>query len=205
MAEGKRLGPLLLAIGLSLSAPAGAAPRKMAVAGSDLTIAAPKGFCVETDASKQTTEGTFVLFGSCAALAGSAQAGRPKSPAVLTAVVTPGAPDAQAFLASIDSLASFLTSEGGRKALSRSGRAETVSIRQISVSGDVLLVRLIDGAALAGQDVDPDYWRALFVLEGRYVTLSVLALRDMPLPDDRKRGLLDEFVRRVKAENPGSP
>jgi hypothetical protein len=177
----------------------------MAVAGSDLTIAAPRGFCVETDASKQTAQGAFVLFGSCAALAGSAQAVRPKSPAVLTAVVTPGAPDAATFLGSIDSLALFLTSEAGRKALSRSGRAETVAIRQISVSGDVLLVRLVDGAALAGQDVDPDYWRALFVLKGSYVTLSVLALQEMPLQTDRKRGLLDEFVRRVKAENPESP
>lgn len=191
----------VLAVAVASGTQAKSAPRKMAVAGGDLIIAAPKGFCVEVEASQETPAGAFVLFGSCASLARSSLAAQPEMPAILTAVVSPGAPERADFRTSIKMMASFLTSPEGRKALSRAGKAKTVTIKQIVASGDVLYIRLSDVAALGGQDVEPEYWRALFVLNGQFVTLSVLGLADRPLASDRKRGLLGAFVDQVEAEN----
>ncbi len=180
-----------------------AAPAKMAVADGKLTIAAPHGFCVDAEASHETGDGAFVLFGSCASLAKSTLAARPKAPAILTAYVSDGAPPGDEFAASFQPMARFLTSEAGRKALSRAGKARTVVIRQIVADRDVLYIRATDSAALEGQDVEPEYWRALFALKGQIVTLSVLGLADKPLSGADKRALLDQFVRKVRAENRG--
>ena len=69
------------------------------------------------------------------------------------------------------------------------------------VTEDVLYIRLTDVAALEGQDVEPEYWRALFVLKGQFVTLSVLGLADLPLSSDKMRALLASFVDQVGAGN----
>ena len=54
-----------------------------------------------------------------------------------------------------------------------------------------------------GEQFEPDYWRALFIVNGQIVTLSVLALDDMPLTSDAKRALLEKFVAKVKSVNRG--
>ena len=67
---------------------------------------------------------------------------------------------------------------------------------------DVMFLRITDAAASAGgQPVEPGYWRAIFALKGRIVTLSVLGLRDGPLEADDQRELLDSFVRAVRKAN----
>lgn len=182
----------------------GAAPASAVVAGGELTLSAPKGFCVDKAASRSGKEGSFILFGSCAALEKSAKAARPKLPAILTASAAPGSATAAEFASSFPSMAKFLASDTGRAALSRSGKARTVKVRQIIAVKDVLYLSATDTSkGTAGEHFQPDYWRALFVVKGQIVTLSVLALDDQPVGSAEQRALLEKFVARVKAVNRG--
>jgi len=199
---------LLAALVLALAAgPLGAetaAPTSAVVADGKLTLAAPRGFCVDKGASRSGKKGSFILFGSCAALANSTSAARPKLPAILTASALPGSATPAEFAASFPSMAKFLSSDTGRAALSRSGKAKTVRIRRVIAVGDVLYLNATDTSqGEHGEQFEPDYWRALFIVKGQIVTLSVLALDDMPLTSDAKRALLEKFVAKVKSVNRG--
>ena len=88
-------------------------------------------------------------------------------------------------------------------ALSRSGNAASVQIVQIGSAGEVMTIRATDTAAAPGQNVEPEYWRALLTMRGQIVTLTVLGLKDKPLSADVKRSLLDAFIARVRAVNAG--
>lgn len=181
--------------------PAGTAVRALAVSGGAVTVTGPSGYCIDRSASRDGEGGTFVLFGTCAALSGSPSAGQPGKPAVLTASVAPGTVDAATFAASYPAMARFFRSDPGRAALSRAGRAATVSLAEVSSTADVLYLHLTDSAGASGQAVEPDYWRAITVLGGRMVTLSAMSLSDRPLSSAEKRQVLDAFVARMKAAN----
>lgn len=174
------------------------APKEVLVAGRLVTIAAPQGFCVDRSASRDGAKGSFVLMGSCASLAQSFTALRPRDPAILTASVYPGGEN---FETSLPGLAAFLASPAGRKALSRSGKPGSVSIGAISTEGPVLYVRASDSAPAPGQEVEPEYWRAILEAHGQIVSLSVLGLKAHPLASGDKQALLRQFVARVQAAN----
>jgi hypothetical protein len=174
------------------------APARMAVAGGAVTVGGPSGYCVDPGASREGPGGAFVLLGSCASISGSFTALRPKRPGILTASVAPGSGD-ETFAAAFPSMARFLASPAGRAALSRTGKAETVEIVTITSAGDVMYVHARDGAP--GQEVEADYWRALMAVNGQIVTLSVLGLRDKPVPPEAKLALLESFVKKVRALN----
>ncbi|SPH16709.1 hypothetical protein DEA8626_00220 [Defluviimonas aquaemixtae] len=176
------------------------ASRAMAVSGGAVTVAGPTGYCVDKGPSRDSPTGAFVLLGTCAALTGSATTGQPTYPAILTATVLPGAPDG-AFEEHLPAMAAFFRSDPGRAALSRSGRAEDVTLSQVLSRGDVLYLRLQDRSAVAGQPVESEYWRAILQVRGRIVTLSALGLQDRPVPTQEKRRVLEAFVARVLAAN----
>lgn len=184
--------------------PAAPVTRSMAVSGGTVTIAGPAGYCIDRGASRDGPETAFVLFGTCAALAGSLAAGQPAKPAVLTVSVTPGAPGEESFAESFPSIARLVRSEPGRAALSRSGDAETVVVQEITAAGNVMYLRLQDRSATEGPPVEAEYWRAIMVEEGRIITLSALGLRDRPLSSSDKRRALEALVRAVRAANSGS-
>ena len=173
----------------------------MTVADGAVTVAGPPGYCVDPSVSHEGKTGAFVLLGSCASLAGSADSARPKTAAILTAAISPSGAGAADLSAFFPTMAQFLQSDSGRAALSRSGKAKSVKILKISSVGDVMFVGVRDTARAQGQDVEPDYWRALFSLNGQIVTLSVLSLGTMPLDQSEKRALLEKFVTKVKTTN----
>ena len=86
------------------------APSAVQVAGGQLTVVGPRGFCVDTSASRDTASGAFVLMGSCASLSGSLAAVKPSEMAVVTASAYPGGGAAAEFTASFPVMAGFLTS-----------------------------------------------------------------------------------------------
>jgi hypothetical protein len=155
---------------------------------------------VDKDASKDGTNGAFVLLGTCEALTGSSGT-QLVAPAILTASVIPGAPDESRLSNIFPATARFFRSEPGRMALSRSGRPEDVKVAEVVSRGEVLFIRLTDVSASAGQSVEPEYWRAVLSLRGRIVTLSALALRDRPLTASVKRKVLEAFVAKMQASN----
>ncbi len=177
------------------------APARMAVAGGRVVIGGPSGYCVDPGESHDGAEAAFVLLGSCASISGSFRALMPKKPGILTASVSAEETDQVAFEASFPPMAAFLSSKAGRAALSRAGKAESVRILSVTSEGGIIYVHAEDRASAPGQSLDPDYWRALMVVNGRIVTLSVLALTDRPLEASAKRALLDGFVRQVRAIN----
>ncbi len=179
------------------------APRKtwvsIKIAQGAVTIAGPPGYCIDPSASRDDEKGAFVLLGSCASLAGSADSASPRTAAILTATISPSGAGQADLSAFFPTMAKFLQSESGRAALSRSGKAKSVKILKIASVGDVMYVSVRDIARADGQEVEPDYWRALFAVNGQIVTLSVLSLGAMPLDQAAKRALLEKFVAKVKA------
>ena len=200
---GRVLWPLVLSLSLSGCIPAGSADVTRAIKVSDgaVVIIGPTGYCIDRAATRDGPDGAFVLFGTCAALAGSRSAGQPDKPALLTVSVLPGAPDDTTFTDSFPALTNFFRSAPGRAALSRSGDADDVTVQSVVSSGGALLLELRDLSAARGQPVEPDYWRAVLSLEGRMVTVSALGLRDRPLTSAEKRQTLETLIARIRAAN----
>lgn len=178
--------------------------RAVAVSGGAVTVTGPQGYCIDRGATREGASGAFVLFGTCAALTGSGAAGQPAKAAVLTASVGQPAAAGVDLAANLPAMANFFRSVPGRAALSRSGDAGTVRVDETGRSGDALYVRLSDRSAATGQSVEPGYWRALIPVRGRIVTLAVLSPAQAPLTSSEQRALLDRFVARMRAANPGT-
>lgn len=178
--------------------------RAVAVSGGAVTVTGPEGYCIDRGATRESASGAFVLFGTCAALTRSASAGQPARAAVLTASVGQPAAVGVDLAANLPAMAAFFRSVPGRAALSRSGDAGTVRVEETGKAGDALYIRLSDRSAAAGQSVEPGYWRALIPVQGRIVTLAVLSPAQAPLTSSEQRALLDRFVARMRAANPGT-
>lgn len=196
---------LVLAACLGLAACAtggfGGASRAIIVAGGEVTVAGPSGYCIDRSVSRDGAEGAFVLLGTCAAISRSRAVAQPARPAVLTASVLPGAPLSAPMAESFEGLAAFFRSAPGRAALSRSGKSETVTVDEATTAGEVLYLRLRDVSAAEGPAVEPEYWRAILALKGRIVTLSALSLQDRPLSAEEKRQILEDFVAQMQSVN----
>ncbi|WP_432637031.1 hypothetical protein [Albidovulum sp.] len=207
MALSARIGRLLLLLGIPLGLAGCIAlgpaevTRAIAVADGAVVVSGPTGYCIDRAATRDGPEGAFVLFGTCAALAGSPAAGQPDDPAVLTVSVLPGAPDAATFAESLPALTTFFRSAPGRAALSRSGEAADITVANVVQADGALLLELRDASAARGQQVEPEYWRAVLTLEGSMVTVSALSLNSRPLSSGQKRRVLEALIARIRAAN----
>ncbi len=181
------------------------APATMSVAGGDVVVAGPDGFCVDPVASHDGVpgRGAFVLLGSCQSISGAGGAARPPIRAILTAAVSAGRAGATVS-GNENHMIAFFRSDTGRRALSRSGKASTVRVLSISAKGGVVFVHARDTSPFPGQAVSPDYWRAVFDLNGRIVTLSVIGVPQAPFTDRTALRTLAAFVANVRAESPSS-
>lgn len=180
----------------------GQAARSLVVMGGALTVAGPKGYCIDRAASRSGPDGAFVLLGSCASLGRSPSFEAPRYPAILTVSVLPGGPDSATFAQSFDAIAAFIRSEPGRRALARSGDASKVEILQTERRGNVLFLRLRDESRDEGRRVEPEYWRAILALRGQIVTASALSVPERPVSQSAKRRILEELIARLAAANP---
>lgn len=175
-------------------------PRALSLLNGGIVIQGPMGYCIDMTALRSEVSNAFVLMGGCAAMEGKGRGGA--QVAVLTATVSTPAETAAPLAQTFPAMAAFLQSEPGRAALSRVGDARSVRVVSVSATEDVLYIRAADAAAAAwGQPVEQDYWRAIFEIGGRYVTLTTLGLRDRPLGAAEKRRLLEAFVRAVRRAN----
>jgi len=172
----------------------GPPPRRMAVAHGQVVIDGPRGFCIDREVSAdQAGTSALVVLSGCRALGGGLFSPRPAHPALLTAAVAPLDRDID-LVAAAPMLERFFASPAGRAALSRQGDAATVTIGEQRLEGDAWLIHLSDMAPFTWGEVQLAYWRALLMLGGRMVTLSVLALPDRPLAPDQGLDLLRSFI-----------
>jgi hypothetical protein len=95
----------------------------------------------------------------------------------------------------------FLATPAGRATLARSGRGEDVEIIETRKRGDVLYIRARDTSRDSLKDIDDVYWRALFDLRGRLVTVTVLGVAGRPVSSEAGFDALELLVRRLKLEN----
>lgn len=168
---------------------------------SGLSVAGPSGFCVDTGSVRDGQNGGFVLLGSCTGLSGGNNPGLKGKTAVLTLSIS--APLSQGESFDAPSVEAFFASEAGRKALSRRGSARTVTLIESDVEGGRLWLHARDSAPnmLAGQG--DEYWRALFVLKGRLVTVTATPFDEAPMSEAGLRKLLERFVSDLERRNPG--
>lgn len=175
------------------------APEKAVVAGKSVVIAGPPGYCVDTTATRDDATGAFVLLGSCASIANSAVARSPNIPGVLTASVS--GTSGSAIANSLDLLESFFTSQSGRAALARDGRAGSVRILQTRRQSGAFYIHVRDTSKNAMAGTSRDYWRGLFDVNGRIVTVSVVGFEGKPMSNAAGLATLDAFAARIRSEN----
>ncbi|WP_092164033.1 hypothetical protein [Allgaiera indica] len=191
----KSAAVLLLLVAGCTSLPA---PRSMPVARGSVVIEGPAGYCIDTKGSRDTTAGTFVLLGSCASISGVSTQPRPQAPAILTAAVSAGSSGA-GIAGSEKRLARYFESRAGRAALSRSGKARTVTILGHYDGDGAFFLHLRDSSARPDPTVS---WRVLFDLNGHIVTLSVVGLPGRPISARHSEALLRAFMAQVRAASP---
>lgn len=173
----------------------------LTVADRPVVIAGPPGFCVDPRATRATGGNAFVLLGNCAAITGSAHARQPDLQALLTATIAESdRPDTIA--ASGAELSDFFRSRAGRRALSRSGRAETVRVLETFQQGGAFFVHATDSSNALAPGMADDYWRVYFDLDGRIISASVLGFAANPLPRGASLSALRDFERNLRRQNP---
>lgn len=176
------------------------APTRMAVADGAVVVAGPDGYCIDKPASRRTGGGGFVLLASCTAVMRSAYAPRPQAPALLTASVTAeGLGTAVADQA--ERLTQFFKSAEGRAALARDGRAESVRILDSFARDGAFFIRASDSSAGIAPGLKDDYWRAIFDVNGRMVSASVMGFQDRPISIEAGEHILRAFAHKIQSES----
>lgn len=185
------------AAGTGPAAVAGRQIKAQSVLGGAITVAAPPGYCIDPAAVLQQADSAIVLIGRCAAAPG-----KQRARAILTAAVGE-AGTGLGVAGSGAELAAFFTSDQGRAALSRSGRARTVKVLEAVGSGEAFLIRLTDTSPNKDGPGQAESWRAVMALKGRLVSLTVTGTVDAPLDRNAGRTLLDAYVAAMRAANRG--
>jgi len=161
---------------------------ELSVLDGAITVAAPKGYCIDKDASVSRGAATVFLIGRC-------------NDQVAAAVVTltiGGPASAGVLAAGPQALGEFFTSEAGRKVLARDGDEDHVKIVQMQSDGRGLLLHLND-------DVAGDYWRAITGIKGRLVTISASGVAGATLTPAQARILVTDTMALLDKRNGVKP
>ncbi|KAA8608054.1 dihydroxy-acid dehydratase [Salipiger aestuarii] len=166
-----------------LSAPPDGAPDTARLAGGDVVIGGPRGYCVDPGTFARGPARTFAVIASCRKIAGGDD-GPVVAPMLVT--VTVGAPDTGAALPEAPALAAEMGQRmiGG---LHRNG---------------LTLTHLAGGGTDVLDDGDPRYWRGTFVQGGRMVGLALYAPRDSPLAGSDGAAMLHAIRDRIATLSP---
>lgn len=194
-----RLGAALI-LTLTLLAGCMTSPQVTRVAGGNVTIAGPQGYCVNRNAVQNEADSGVVMMASCAALSKSGTAPHPVAPAVLVASVS--SPEGAVPIAqSLPQLTRFFRSDLGRASLSKSGKANTVRLLDISSVDGMLILHARDRSPGLAESLQDEYWRALFDLDGRTISATVYSTHSRPISSDSGQQLLLHFVQQIKSAN----
>ncbi|MBV0913318.1 hypothetical protein [Anianabacter salinae] len=174
---------------------------RFAVSGGDVVIAGPRGFCVDPGASSATGTPAFVLLSSCVSVTGSARAARPAQNALLTASVATAPPRGPDGPDLAEALRQFFATEAGRAAIARSGDPADVTLADASVDGDGVVLWVEDRGP-GRPELASGYWRGVFALNGRLVTVSAIGYADRPLSRDDGLRLVRQFRTATEAASP---
>ncbi|MDV7271189.1 hypothetical protein RYZ20_09775 [Thioclava sp. A2] len=173
---------------------------KALVANGAVTLAAPRGFCIDQKTLRDDADGIFVLFGHCAAMSGDPDRAKPSEAVLLSGTFSAdtsatGGPDQMRLVAE------FFASELGRAALARSGRAEDVTVAHENLEGNLLILKVTDASPLTDVARSHSYWRGVSMIGGRMSSLSVMPLKDGAVSDAAQQDLLRQFAQALLDAN----
>ncbi|SNS23473.1 dihydroxy-acid dehydratase [Antarctobacter heliothermus] len=151
---------------------------RASLAGGDVTVAGPDGYCVDPSTRRSAPERGFALIASCYILSGG-KAGRPVVPMLVTVTVGPRG----------DS-----TDLPTPKALAQAANA--VLLDGNASSGRVT-AHLADGGDGMFEGSDPRYWRAAFLQGDRMVGLALYAPRGSALAGDQGEAMITRVKDRI--------
>lgn len=161
--------------------------RAVSVLGGAIKVAAPSGYCVDKASARQQNDGAVVLIGRCS--------GTSQSPPAVISVTTGVAGSAGVMADGGAALSAYFVSPVGRTALSRTGKAGSVQIlRTARLDGAIALHIAESGAG--------DYWRGVFGVSGRLVTISVQGPDGAPLNPAAGQRLLGAAIMAMRKANP---
>lgn len=161
-------------------------PRTAPVLDGAVQVGLPRGYCIDRRAGRASGDTAVVVMGRC-------RDDLDAAPALLTTAIGP-AGSAQVLAGGGQTLADYFTSQQGRAALSRSGRASAVEIVQAKMVGTAFVMRIRDGAV-------GDYWRGVEPVAGRLVTITV----DLPAGAQADgETILNDALRAMRQANPGA-
>ncbi len=161
-----------------------------------LVIAGARGWCVDSASTQTRNDATTVVFGSCAAIAQNALLPRPPVRGVVTVSVEEaanGTPPAEM-------LEAFLITDQGRSALARDGQATSVDILETRADDNTLILHAVDRSGWPVNAAE-DYWRAVFDIEGRFVTVSLVGLSREPIGRADSIAALEAQIDRLRNAN----
>ena len=163
---------------------------------SGVVVAGTRGWCVDDATVEGKGGASVVVMGSCAAISQNALLPRPGVAGVMTVSVDNDASGT----APAEILDAFFATENGRAALARDGRASSVRILESRAADDALFLHAVDRSGLPAAAAE-DYWRAIFDIGGRFVTVSLVAPSDAPIGREDGLKTLRAQVDRLRAAN----
>lgn len=161
-----------------------------------LVVAGAKGWCVDESTSQTAGETAVVVLGNCAALSGNPDEPQPDVAGIVTVSVE--ATGTQ--IPSADDLVGFLLTESGRAALARNGDPNSVEILETETDGGTVFLHAQDISGVPS-GAAKDYWRALFGMEGRFVSVSLVAPNKSPIGRNDGLATLDAHIARLISAN----
>lgn len=154
-----------------------------ALAGGEVIVAAPQGYCIQKDSLKPRSSGGFALVASCEQLTGFVS-GYQVEPVVMTVSAVPRASEAPE-----PDAAEIASALGDRKVLRR-------------LHGDGLTVVQVQSVEALSAEADPTHWRGMMVINGYMVGLALYGPRDSAA--SREKGLTQMMwlAERIREESP---
>lgn len=181
--------PLTEAAGRGLQPTSG--PAVISVLDQSVAVQGPTGYCIDTEATRESDIEAFVLLVRCRGTVRPA----PVLSATITGLTAPTSEDPDA----LRRLTGFLMTPAGRAQLSRSGDPAEVTVTEATYADNAIWLLIEDRGNPAS--FDPTYWRAVLPIAGRIVTLSVLSAREHPLDQGSGLATLRNFVTRMRRAN----
>ena len=176
------------------------APDTISVADNSVIVGGPPGYCIDKGGSRLGGETAFVLLGSCASIARNPAADAPVVPGLLTASVSRDSRTEEKI--GLVALESYVVSANGKAALARDGQASSVAILNTIHANEALFIHLRDKSANPTPGLEETYWRGLFDLNGRLITVSVVSFSVQPLSAEQGFDTLSAFLSRIRQETP---
>ena len=161
-----------------------------------LIVAGARGWCVDERTSKANSGGAVVVLASCAAIAGNALLPSPRFDGVVTVSVE----DSAETIPSVADIAAFMATEQGRAVLARDGRADSVDLLEVATSDDALYLHALDKSG-GPLNTGADYWRAIFDIEGRFVSVSLTSVDPDQVSRAASLATLNAQISQLKSAN----